>query len=121
MRRLTNDEFRDRGPEWSPDGQRIASVSNRGGDYQLWSIRANGSSLQQVTHLLPDGTFLEQPSRRTVGVVQQPPVGDDLNRYHRRGGGKVHEVDVAGLYIIASDEYRVRTSTRWSHCQGRFR
>lgn len=57
MRRLTDDAFRDRGPEWSPDGRSIAFVSNRGGDYQLWSIQPDGQSLQPLTRH-PNGAFV---------------------------------------------------------------
>ncbi len=49
-RRLTDDEFRDRGPVWSPDGTSIAFYSDRGGDYQVWTIRPDGSDARQVSH-----------------------------------------------------------------------
>jgi Tol biopolymer transport system component len=48
-RRLTDDGFRDRGPAWSPDGQRIAFYSDRGGKYEVWTIRPDGSGLQQIS------------------------------------------------------------------------
>jgi Tol biopolymer transport system component len=48
-RRLTDDRFRDRGPSWSPDGKQIAFYSDRGGDYQIWTIRPDGSGLTQMT------------------------------------------------------------------------
>ncbi len=48
-RRLTDDPFRDRGPSWSPDGRRIAFYSDRGGSYQIWEIRPDGSGLRQLT------------------------------------------------------------------------
>ena len=54
LRRLTNDEFRDRQPSWSPDGTRIAFFSNRSDlnrsdKYEIWTIRADGSQLEQAT------------------------------------------------------------------------
>jgi Tol biopolymer transport system component len=68
LRRLTNDEFRDRQPRWSPDGTRIAFYSNRGGQYGIWTIRADGSQLEraaanpgrQAYHPIwsPDGRWL---------------------------------------------------------------
>ncbi|HEX7707938.1 MAG TPA: hypothetical protein VF701_15875, partial [Thermoanaerobaculia bacterium] len=39
----------DRGPKWSPDGKRIVFYSDRNGRYELWSIDAQGSNLQQMT------------------------------------------------------------------------
>ncbi len=47
-RQLTDDPFRDRGPRWSPDGSRIAFYSNRGGRYEIWSARPDGT-LEQMT------------------------------------------------------------------------
>jgi Tol biopolymer transport system component len=49
VRQLTNDRAYDRNPRWSPDGQRIAFFSNRGGTYQIWSIKPDGSGLRQLT------------------------------------------------------------------------
>ncbi len=48
-RRLTDDAARDRGPIWSPDGTRILFYSDRGGTYDLWTIRPDGSRLEQLT------------------------------------------------------------------------
>ena len=48
-RRLVDDEFRDRGPVWSPDGRRIAFYSDRAGGYDLWLIRPDGSGLTHRT------------------------------------------------------------------------
>lgn len=49
LRQLTDDEAIDRVPRWSPAGDRIAMFSDRGGDLQVWTIRVDGSELQQVT------------------------------------------------------------------------
>jgi Tol biopolymer transport system component len=50
LRQLTDDEYSDRVPHWSPDGKRIAFHSNRGGGTsQIWTINADGSGLQQLT------------------------------------------------------------------------
>jgi Tol biopolymer transport system component len=47
-RRLTDDKFRDRGPAFSPDGKEIVFYSDRGGSYQVWTIRPDGSALAQL-------------------------------------------------------------------------
>jgi Tol biopolymer transport system component len=56
FRQLTDDAARDRGPAWSPDGQRVAFYSNREGDYQAWTIRPDGSDLQRVS-AIPEGVW----------------------------------------------------------------
>ena len=49
LRNLTNDQPRDRAPQWSPNGRQLFFYSDRGGDYELWSIDRDGGSLQQLT------------------------------------------------------------------------
>jgi serine/threonine protein kinase/sugar lactone lactonase YvrE len=49
QRQLTDDDYLDRTPRWSPDGKRIAFYSNRSGDNKIWAINADGSGLQHLT------------------------------------------------------------------------
>jgi Tol biopolymer transport system component len=85
LRRLTDDPFRDRGPQWSPDGSEIAFYSDRSGTYQIWSIRPDGSGLRQLTEVAdrawypfwsPDGqriTFPGDGARTCTITVQETP------------------------------------------------
>jgi Tol biopolymer transport system component len=82
LRQLTNDPFRDRGPQWSPDGSVIAFYSNRSGTYQMWTINPDGSGLRQLTDLAdgawyaywsPDGTRIASPTGKETCVIT---VGD---------------------------------------------
>jgi Tol biopolymer transport system component len=57
FRQLTDGEFRDRAPRWSPDGSTLLFYSNRTGTYEVWSVRLDGSGLRQVTYGGPDVTF----------------------------------------------------------------
>jgi dipeptidyl aminopeptidase/acylaminoacyl peptidase len=41
-------------PSWSPDGSRLAFSSNRDGNYDIYTVAADGTDLRQVT-------FTEQP------------------------------------------------------------
>jgi serine/threonine protein kinase/Tol biopolymer transport system component len=58
-RQLTDDPHKDRNPRWAPGGSRILFYSNRGGKYEAWSIRPDGSGLQRVASV--PGTDLYAP------------------------------------------------------------
>ncbi len=49
FRKLTDDQYKNRGPRWSPDGKRLAFFSNRGGAWEIWTYTMDGGALQQVT------------------------------------------------------------------------
>jgi Tol biopolymer transport system component len=99
-RRLTDDAARDRGPSWSPDGSRIAFYSDRGGHYDLWTIRPDGSHAEQVTKDLranfgiwsPQGdrlafsgigvksaTIVSSTAREQTSVAAEPPINETDN------------------------------------------
>jgi Tol biopolymer transport system component len=50
LRQLTDDDFYDRCPMWSPNGTRIAFYSNRSGKYEIWTIAPDGGTLQPMTN-----------------------------------------------------------------------
>ena len=47
--RLTNNDFADEEPEWSPDGTRIFFDSDRAGTNDLYFMLADGSGLMRLT------------------------------------------------------------------------
>lgn len=49
LRKLTNNSWDDEYPKWSPDGKRIAFTANPKGNYDLFIMDADGSSITQVT------------------------------------------------------------------------
>lgn len=56
---LTETPFKERLPVWSPDGKRIAFVSNRsGGDYEGWLINPDGSNLRMITPSVADNSMM---------------------------------------------------------------
>ncbi|MBN1313803.1 MAG: serine/threonine-protein kinase [Anaerolineae bacterium] len=48
-RKLTDNTARDIGPAWSPDGTHIAFASDRDGDYDIYTMEADGQYLRQLT------------------------------------------------------------------------
>jgi Tol biopolymer transport system component len=67
LRRLTADAFRDARPTFSPDGRTLAFHSARTGKYEVWTVRTDGSGLEQLTDVeaepivarwAPDGRHL---------------------------------------------------------------
>jgi serine/threonine protein kinase len=57
-RDLTNDQFFDRYPRWSPDGKKIVFTSDRSGRYEIWTMDADGTNLRQLSYGSPgDATF----------------------------------------------------------------
>ena len=72
----TGGEWNDEQPRWSPDGERIAFKSNRGGSYNLYVMNADGTNVRRLTEhgandhdpaWLPDGQSMVFTSDRDRG------------------------------------------------------
>lgn len=46
---ITDGTANDAQPQYSPNGQRVAFVSDRGGSWDIWVIDANGKNAEQIT------------------------------------------------------------------------
>jgi Tol biopolymer transport system component len=63
LKRLTDDAAQDIIPRWSPDGSWIAFISDRGGKYEIWKVRPDGTGLAQMTH---------EPGKEVIAPVWSP-------------------------------------------------
>lgn len=63
LKRLTDDAAQDIIPRWSPDGNWIAFISDRGGKYEIWKVRPDGTGLAQMTH---------EPGKEVIAPVWSP-------------------------------------------------
>jgi Tol biopolymer transport system component len=83
LRQITNDVFKDRAPRWSPDGRRIAFLSDRSGRYECWSVHPDGSGLKQLSYTTglrwaqapvwsPDGRRLACNTQQGAPLVIDP-------------------------------------------------
>jgi dipeptidyl aminopeptidase/acylaminoacyl peptidase len=50
-RQLTQGDASDTRPRWSPDGQSLAFISNRGGKSQIWILPMNGGEAHPLTNI----------------------------------------------------------------------
>ncbi len=82
--RLTDDVFKDRRPQWSPDGKQIAFDSDRSGNYDIWTINSDGSGLRQITDD-PDSAFVN---------ATWSPDGTQLAYYASADSADSHVIDV---------------------------
>jgi serine/threonine protein kinase len=115
LRKLTNDTYKDRGPNWRPDGKTLAFYSDRSGKWELWSINLDGSELKPLTVnssetaalplWFPDGkriAYLGTDSSFMIDVSQNPvdrhstpfPAIEGTNRFF-----EVRSISRNGEYI----------------------
>ncbi|HKV43898.1 MAG TPA: S9 family peptidase [bacterium] len=77
---LTTASGKDVHPRWSPDGDQIAFISDRGGEKQVWVIGVEGGEARQVTSgpLAPSELSWSQDGRWLAVVAKpQPKPGPD--------------------------------------------
>ena len=87
LNRLTNDDFNDRRPKWSPDGDKILFYSNRGGGlYQVWVMNPDGSGKDQVT---------DDPSEPIYPAWS--PEGDRISYVDTSSGSFIIDADAGGV------------------------
>jgi Tol biopolymer transport system component len=85
---------RDGSYSWSPDGRRIAFVSDRDGNDEVYVINVDGSGLRNLTRSpARDGHPVWSPDGRTIAFVSS------------RGGNR-------DIYVLNADGSRLRNLTR---------
>jgi Tol biopolymer transport system component len=104
---LTAGSSHDNFASWSPDGERIAFTSDRDGDYEIYTIRRDGTDLRRLTHTpgndahnawSPDGEWIVFASERR-GFKDESP----LHPHNPQAYGD--------LYVVRADGSEVRMLT----------
>jgi hypothetical protein len=85
--RLTTDNGEDFDPSWSPDGASIVWTSDRGGTYDLYSMRADGSGVTPVTSSAGLDEYPDQ--RQTCALSGTSPLncGETVENWIDAGEG----------------------------------
>jgi Tol biopolymer transport system component/uncharacterized membrane protein YphA (DoxX/SURF4 family) len=75
------------GPQFSPDGSRIAFESTRSGAYEVWMCRSDGSDVVQLTHFnVVSGTPRWSPDGRQIVFDSSVPGNTDIFVVDAQGG-----------------------------------
>src|SRR5216684_2457836 len=76
------------GPQFSPDGSKVAFESTRSGAYEVWLCRSDGSSLMQLTHFNPSvtGTPRWSPDGQHIVFDSRPAGNSDIFVIDVQGG-----------------------------------
>jgi eukaryotic-like serine/threonine-protein kinase len=73
LRRLTDDDAKDRLPKWSPDGRTISFISTRSGIWNYWLVQSDGSGLRRLSDLQDfQGGAAWSPDGKRILVWQAP-------------------------------------------------
>jgi dipeptidyl aminopeptidase/acylaminoacyl peptidase len=89
VRELTRGDWRDSAPVWSPDGTRIAFLSNRDGTNQVHVLYVDSGEVAQLTHLPRAASNLRwSPDGKRLAFIQtipdeDPPLKVELPRRPR--------------------------------------
>ena len=101
--RLTINPARDYDPSWSPDGDRIAFVSNRNrGIEQIYVMGSDGGNLKRLTN----GAAHQQPA--------WSPEGERIAYVRNKGGRQVRVMDADGGNQIQITEIGKNSEPTWS-------
>ena len=76
------------GPQFSPDGSKIAFESTRSGAYEIWLSHSDGSGLMQLTHFSPalSGTPRWSPDAQQIVFDSRPAGNGDIFVIDSEGG-----------------------------------
>jgi Tol biopolymer transport system component/DNA-binding winged helix-turn-helix (wHTH) protein len=119
VRRLTTDPAEEVQARWSRDGQSIYFGANRSGSWEIWRIRADGTTPTQVT-TRGGLTAEESPDRRTLyyakagspSTIWSVPLdgGDDVQLLDGLSYADNFVVGDRGIYFLAVGDLPTKTS-----------
>jgi len=121
---LTAGKKSSQSPAWSPDGKRLAFVSDRTDKRQIYVINVTGGEAQAITSF-DDGvsSFAWSPDGRSIAFTADEPKSTALkDREKRYGDLKIVEQDyrMSHLSVVDVDSHATRTLTKGAFTVGSF-
>ncbi|MEO8449188.1 MAG: hypothetical protein ABI647_05320, partial [Gemmatimonadota bacterium] len=95
-RRFTASSSSEWSPRWSPDGNRLAFLSDRTGKSQIWIMAVDGGESRQLTDVRTAiGRFEWAPDGKRIAYLAAPPKSEDAEK-REKDGGDARVVDSLG-------------------------
>ena len=113
--RLTSGMAHDAQPRWSPDGKRIAFLSDRSGNDNVWIISADATDTLQLTKSTEDSFISPEwtPDGRYIAVTRSVTGGPKIFLYHVDGGTGIQMVREPAGQATLSATFSPDGRTMW--------
>jgi dipeptidyl aminopeptidase/acylaminoacyl peptidase len=124
---LTQGDKSSEDPQWSPDGQTIAFVSDRSGKRKVWLIPVHGGEAWELTDAKADvGNFKWSPDSKSVAyTATDPQTPEEEKAAREKSDVRVidEQLKMTRLYVIsvaggASEKTEARKLTTLPYCVG---
>jgi len=103
--KLTNGPKRDDTPRWSPDGKRIAFISDRDGKPQIWLIDIEGGEASEVTEVKTGVAGFEWSpvGQKIAMIVPDGPTDEETKKIKEHDDVRVVDQDYKWTHVYLLD------------------